>query len=79
MPDDKNKGIRFSSNVKLERTYADRSIIEPVVVCHDTEHDIFLLRVGGRGVDHELSRREALSLMECLDAALTGDQPHNDE
>lgn len=61
------------SDITHEETFAARDITQPVevtttkTVCGE---EIYLLRVGGMGIDHEMSREEAEGLRDALSMAL---------
>ena len=59
-----------------EETFAARGIMPgnpPIEVCtsaYDGGEPLFLLRVGGKGIDYELSTQEAAALSAALDRAI---------
>jgi hypothetical protein len=56
-----------------EHTFAARDVSPPVEVTTTNRpagEELYLLLVGGLGIDHELTREEAAALRDALDRAL---------
>jgi len=61
------------STITHEETFAARDVMLPVEVCTTTtvqDEEIYLLHLGGMGIDHEMSREEAEGLRDALSMAL---------
>jgi hypothetical protein len=61
------------SDITHEETFAARDLMQPVEVCTTktkTGEEIYLLHLGGMGIDHEMSREEAKGLRDALSMAL---------
>jgi len=59
--------------ITAEHIFAARGVRPPVEVTatsRPTGEEVYLLHVGGRGIDHELCREEAAAVRDALDRAL---------
>lgn len=68
------------NNITHEQTFAARDVVPPVEVCTTCTaqgEEIFMLHVGGMGIDHEMTRDEAEALRDALSMALQT-QRHDD-